>query len=324
MDKYFNLLALFILIVFIVNCTYFPKEKIQNSSALPSYKFDVASKSEEILFLALGDWGMKGEYYQKSVAKGMDQYISQNKVDFILTLGDNFYADGVKSVHDNHFYESWKNIYSFHEKLPWYITLGNHDYMGSVDAQIEYGKTNPNWILPYPYYSLNLKSQDRDIGTLTILDTDQFIYLLKIISTKNQKFFEKEKQLARVDEVLKKSNGFKLLAGHHPIYSYGTHGDTDSLKQELLPLLKKHKVTALFSGHEHDMQHIFRDGIHFFICGGGANIRDTKSGEYTLFSKSSPGFLAVQVSPDKLIVSFIGTDENGNYKSLYKADIYPE
>jgi hypothetical protein len=42
-----------------------------------------------------------------------------------------------------------------------------------------------------------------------------------------------------------------LVAGHYPVYSMGEHGDTDELKNYLVPLLEKYHVNAYFNGHDH-------------------------------------------------------------------------
>jgi len=37
----------------------------------------------------------------------------------------------------------------------------------------------------------------------------------------------------------------------------------------LMPLLEKYKVTAGLFGHDHNYQHYLRNGVHYFITGGG-------------------------------------------------------
>jgi hypothetical protein len=37
----------------------------------------------------------------------------------------------------------------------------------------------------------------------------------------------------------------------------------------LMPLLEKYKVTAGFFGHDHNYQHYLKNGVHYFIAGGG-------------------------------------------------------
>ena len=50
---------------------------------------------------------------------------------------------------------------------------------------------------------------------------------------------------------------YLIVAGHHPIFSSGSHGNTKCLIQRLKPLLEKNSVTAYFSGHDHNLQVAF-------------------------------------------------------------------
>lgn len=61
-----------------------------------------------LAFLVIGDWGglplaPYATYVEQSCAKQMGLKAKENKTDFTLALGDNFYYDGVESVHDKRF-----------------------------------------------------------------------------------------------------------------------------------------------------------------------------------------------------------------------------
>jgi hypothetical protein len=66
-----------------------------------------------------------------------------------------------------------------------------------------------------------------------------------------------------------------------------------------VPLLDKHGVDALYSGHDHDLQHIQIDGkkTNFVVSGAaGAGMRPRATHQYGPFYKDlTGGFLAVEL-----------------------------
>ena len=70
--------------------------------------FQVEQKKNSLSFMALGDFGgMPYAPYatpiEMAVAHRMAKFAHKNPIDFVLTLGDNFYFDGVKNVEDPRF-----------------------------------------------------------------------------------------------------------------------------------------------------------------------------------------------------------------------------
>ena len=105
-------------------------------------------------FFVIGDWGRNGEYGQKEIAKVMADAAEQVEPKFIISTGDNFYPSGVRSIMDPHWKASFEDIYPQHSlQGDWYIVLGNHDYKGNPDAQIEYSTISRRWNMPSRYFS---------------------------------------------------------------------------------------------------------------------------------------------------------------------------
>ncbi|MGH2574998.1 MAG: metallophosphoesterase [Ignavibacteria bacterium] len=93
-------------------------------------------------FLVIGDWGRDGKFNQMEVANQMGLYAQKLNVSFVISTGYNFYPDGVFSIFDNQWQTSFENIYTHISlQIPWYVSLGNHDYLGNVQAEIDYTKT---------------------------------------------------------------------------------------------------------------------------------------------------------------------------------------
>ena len=90
-------------------------------------------EEEPINLIAIGDWGgIKNAPYtttaQLNVALGMQLYSEFNKLSFVLSLGDNIYPNGVISVDDERFDNTYRNVYRKNgmENVPWYLILGNY------------------------------------------------------------------------------------------------------------------------------------------------------------------------------------------------------
>lgn len=66
--------------------------------------------------------------YQENVAAAMGAYAAETRPQFLITVGDNFYDDGVSSTTDSLWSSLWSNVYLDpypYLKVPWYPVLGN-------------------------------------------------------------------------------------------------------------------------------------------------------------------------------------------------------
>jgi tartrate-resistant acid phosphatase type 5 len=263
-------------------------------------------------FLVFGDWGRQGEQDQVEVAAQIAKASKDLNPKFIISVGDNFYEDGVESVDDPHWRKSFEEVY--HDpalQIPWYCILGNHDYHANCDAQIAYGKINPRWNMPARYY---VQSQQIDATTTVdffYIDTTPMIksYYKKDGKEKTRANVitqDVPKQLAWLKAALAASTAqWKIVIGHHPIYSGGGHGDTSELIKHILPLLHEHKVQAYFNGHDHDLQHLVAGEVNLFDSGAGSQHTPTFYTKRSKFAKSCSGFTIVSLQPDKMDVRMI-------------------
>ncbi|WP_230770022.1 metallophosphoesterase [Sphingomonas sp. Leaf4] len=103
-------------------------------------------------FAVLGDWG-RDTPEQHHVAAAMGRAAAAARSDFVLAIGDNFYSDGVESVDDPLWQSVFEGVYTHPAlQVPWYALLGNHDYRGNPQAQIDYAATSKRWRMPARYY----------------------------------------------------------------------------------------------------------------------------------------------------------------------------
>ncbi len=264
----------------------------------PPPLFSLKRSDEAVRILAFGDFGT-GSEAQKQTAVAMQSFHRQSPFDFGLTLGDNFYSVGMDSPSDPRWKTQWDALYD-PMGINIYATFGNHDW-GSADspaAELLYARQSPSWRIPAPYYTFTAGPVQ-----FFALDTNEI----------------SEAQLLWLKDELTKSNAtWKLVYGHHPIYSHGMHGDTPDLVERLLPVLKG-RADIYIAGHDHDLQHLSaEDGLHFFISGGGgAGIRAIKPGPRSLFARSSYGFAVLEANGKQLKVRFIDT----TLKELHEATL---
>lgn len=272
-------------------------------------------------FLLLGDWGRQGKHHQSDVAAQMARAASERRCRFIVSVGDNFYEDGVSSVNDPQWQTSFENIYRAPSlQVPWYVILGNHDYRGEPEAQLQYANTRPRWRMPARYYTAKEPLPGDATVEFFFIDTSPFLqsyhwepeYRVQVSKQKT------EPQIAWLDQALGASKAaWKIVIGHHPIFSGGEHGDTAELVRDINPLLKKHDVFVYINGHDHDLQHIVRDEINYFTTGAGSQVRLPGATKGTLFDRGIPGFMAVALTPAAMKVDFI--DYAG--KTLYHTEV---
>ncbi len=263
----------------------------------PPAVFSVTAAESPVRVLAFGDFG-DGSEAQRQVAAAMHAYHTARPFDFAVTLGDNFYSTGMSSPQDERWKTWWSDLYD-PLGIKFYATLGNHDW-GQPDspaAEILYSARSPSWRMPAAYYTFTAAA-----AQFFALDTD-------VIS---------EAQLLWLTEALDASRArWKIVYGHHPIYSHGQHEDNNRKIDQLLPVLRD-RADIYLAGHDHDMQHLKPEGrLHFFVAGSGGKLRPIEPGPRSLFAKSANGFAVLEIGRDKVTVSYVGTAG----EELYRYDV---
>lgn len=239
--------------------------------------------------LAFGDWG-DGSARQKRMAEAMARFHSKTPFDFAVTLGDNFYSAGMTGPADPRWQRDFERLYEpMH--IRFYPSLGNHDWVlaDSPAAEILYSAKSRLWQMPADRYTF-------------IAGPVQFFALDTNLMTRAQlEWLDRELGLSKAR--------WKIVYGHHPIYSYGAHGDDPSLRDSLLPLLRG-RAQIYLCGHDHDLQHIAPEGgVHFVLAGGGgAAPRVISAGSRSLYAASKNGFAVIEGSRSTLTVMLV--DEN--------------
>ena len=228
--------------------------------------------------------------------------------------------NGVESIYDEQWTSTYKSAFTADSlQIPWYAILGNHDYKGNPDVQIEYytKHMDDRWTMPSHLYSCiytiptgnNNSSVPQSIVLLpeSIIDnqtlaitngtspTVQVIFIDTLIIAPHEDEATKrygrhyvspesaKKYLDSFENMLASSTAtWLIIAGHYTIYSIADHGDTKALIRLLTPLFKKYGVHAYFNGHDHVLQHIEREKISYFTSGHGTHSDNFPLGAYNV------------------------------------------
>ncbi|HEU4927878.1 MAG TPA: metallophosphoesterase [Vicinamibacterales bacterium] len=200
------------------------------------------NRTGTVKFVVLGDFG-SGEPAEYQVAAQMAAFRTRFPFDFVITTGDNIIG-GQDDPAD--FAEKFQRPFEtlLQAGIQFYATLGNHDKA----ANRSYGPWNMNGRRYYAFAVKNVR--------FFALDSNR----------------PDRAELAWLDDALARANGdWKICYFHHPLYSDGVkHGPALELRVLLEPILMRHGVDVVFSGHDHVYERLVpQGGISYFVTGAG-------------------------------------------------------
>jgi tartrate-resistant acid phosphatase type 5 len=281
----------------------------------PAISRPAAAETQGLNLLAIGDWGSPGV---APVAKAMGEWAAEMAPRAVISTGDNFYPSGVGSVDDPRWLSGYEDVFAAPGlACPWHVVLGNHDHEGSIEAQIAYTAKSARWRMPGRYFSWSDVLPDGGLVDVFFIDTTpvyEGTHGFKSTFVPLEDFVVR--QFVWLDGELAASRAdWKIVVGHHPVFSGGMHGASWGLIRYLKPMLEKHGVRVYLNGHDHDLQHVAVDGIHYLTSGGGAEPRTVEPASGSLFSRSTLGFMAATLTKSAFAFSFVGVDGQPMYQA---------
>ncbi len=275
--------------------------RVKNAKTIPPFNLFSVPADQGMRFLVIGDWGT-GASGQAHVAASMAITAGDRGCDYIISTGDNIYPKGVQSVTD----EQWRRKFTamYYDRgltQPFFPTLGNHDYGFDPDAQIAYSKVNPQWQFPARTYSKLLAAPDGTTVQLFSLDT-------QLVQTGVDG--AAEAQSSWLDRELSASKAtWKLVFGHHMLYSNGAYGNLKRMRDAFEAVLVRHKVPLYMCGHDHDIQ-LLRpvNGVSYLVSGGGGGHRDTTWADNTIYAATNMGYVWMCATKKALFLHFHDAD----------------
>lgn len=271
----------------------------------------------ELVFQTIGDFGW-GNDKQKQVSAAMAKVADAQGCKFVVSVGDNIYPEGVQSVSDPKWKTNFEDIYTAPSlQVPWHVAIGNHDYDGNVQAQIDYSRLSWRWRMPAHYFKVSEMLADGTAVDFFFTDTHPIRRAYR--NWVRFVYFPPGEQVAWLERELAASKAhWKFVVGHHPVYSGGSHGNTDGLIEQFVPLFKRYGVQAYLNGHNHNLEHVVRDGIHYLTSGAGGEPTPVNTKiEGALFGYGDLGFMNARLAREAMEIEFFDAEA----KSLHRATI---
>lgn len=225
-------------------------------AAMPLVDFATASTRGPFNFLVYGD-NRDRDADHASVIQAM---LSESP-DFVLQTGDMVSRASDEGQWRRYFATAWPLLRS----APLYPVLGNHELRFEPDA----GHFHRLFSLPFAaqrrrpvYYAFRYNnSLFLAIDGNSPYDQDQAAWL--------------ERTLHAHQNSPDIRHTFVFV--HQPPFAVGAYCGSERLVRRVVPILQHYKIRAVFAGHEHAYQHLERDGIRYFISGGGGAPLYTRS-----------------------------------------------
>jgi 3',5'-cyclic AMP phosphodiesterase CpdA len=219
----------------------------------------VPNRPDTLKFAVLGDNG-SGDKGQFDLAEQMSAVHKLFDYRLVIMLGDNFYGSQTPAELARKFDRPYKPLLDL--GVMFYAAIGNHDEPFTVDHP-------PLNMAGQRYYTFS-----RDRVRFFVLDTN-------VLDAQQLRWFEAA--------LTQSQEPWRIAYFHHPLYGNGgRHGASVDLRVLLEPLLVKHGISVVFSGHDHIYERLKpQKGIHYFVAGSGGKLR---KGDLVPTASTAAGF----------------------------------
>src|SRR6266516_3040717 len=252
-------------------------------------------------------WGKGLEPWESKVAATLQRYQAQRPFNFGITLGDNFYPEGIAGPVDARWKRLWDEKYGA-LGIPFYPSFGNHDWYdgSSPAAEVLHTQHSRTWRFPAEFYTFTA-------GPVQFFAIDGNNLT--------------PRQLTWLQAALEQSHApWKVVYGHFPPYlTAGKPSDfggrqppteDTTIVRKLVPVLKG-RANVYSAGHSHTFQ-FFKpiDGGTYIIAGtGGAPLYKVDPDDpRLLYATASAGFTSLDVTDSTFTVKFIGLDGKAHFE----------
>ena len=190
--------------------------------------------------VAFGDFG--GGEAQPAVARAMERWAAANRVDALVTTGDNVYERGEPALFAAQLDQPYAEL---RRTRPLWATLGNHDVVAGHGAEQLRHLGLPD--LPYARSLPGLQ--------LLFLDANRI----------------DDAQAAWLDARLGGPGpALRTVVFHQPAWSCSRHDSSREVDRLWVPIIERHRVPLVLNGHDHNYQRfVSGGGVTYVVTGGG-------------------------------------------------------
>ena len=236
----------------------------------------------DVHLAVVGDIGDAGK---AALAAGatVAQLAADDPFDALVLLGDNVYPDGEPSRLQDTVFTPFADVLASGTELV--AIIGNHDVIGGHgDDQVAVLGMEGRW-------------WSRIYGDVLLVGLDS-------------NDIDAPGQLEFLEATLAASDArWRIVAVHHPPYSAGYQGSSIEVRDALAPILERHGVQLVLSGHDHDYQRSLPiNGVTYVVSGAGSGTRGTGEDEFTAVSWSWGHVVDIAITGERLTLRAVGND----------------
>lgn len=249
--------------------------------------------SDEFIFGFISDT-QEFEDRHNEVARVIAHHHSLAPLEFIVNGGD-----VVQTGDDeNEWFKYFTGGKAYLMDIPQIAAIGNHDYRGHYQLEMP------------PLFKKYMRWQNADAFGNLFYEFENF-NLIVFNSNFQLAFGSKERVLLEWIErkivESKRNNKTVIMATHFPAYSSSLNKYTTEsvikIQQYLVPVIEKHKVPLLLSGHTHMFERSMKNNVHYLVAGpagGRPNSPSDKNPYKVAFDEKALTFTKVSVTKSRI------------------------
>ena len=211
---------------------------------------------------------------------------------------------GVQSINDPELQDSFLTPFKpfLETEIPFYLTVGNHDYKGDPAVYLEVAKDYPSIYHPSNFYT-------KRFGELCFFALDTTIF------DKLYYFYKRGGQIKWLEEEverLKDQCDFSIAVAHHPLFS---SGDRDRANPQLAIFLENYVFGTFdiyITGHNHVLadEGDHKKTLQLISATGalpGGSPLETDKGKFNI---ETPGYLKMTIDDNTARYEFVSAKDN--------------